>query len=252
MAITSAPISAPVSTAPPTKKSQLDSLYESYKLDPSQDNLRAVVDMLQPTINYSVNSINSGTDALIKNKAKILAAEAVRKYDPQFGAALPTWVSGQLMQLRRFKRSVGQPVQVPERIQLDAYALHRAEQSFIDKHDREPDLHELADAANMPVRRIQKVRNSFRATPSEAGLGDTTAGIATDFSDEAVDYVYRDADRIDRKIIEMKTGYGGKYPHMEPKHIAIRLGLSPSQLTRRSTKLTLRIQDIERDLQDVQ
>lgn len=234
------------------KPNNLDLAYQAYLSDPTPDKLSDVVDQLNPVINYSLSSMNATTDNLIRNKAKIFAADAVKKYSPEYGAALPTWVSGQLMQLKRFKREVNQPVKVPERVQLDAYTLSRAEQEFIDKFDREPDVEELADYAKMPRKRIEKIRRSFRAMPSQGAIGDGFTQHETDFGAEALDYAYKDADKLDRKIIEMKTGYGGRYEPMPPNKIAAMLGLTPSQLTRRSIKLSLRIQEIEKNLQDIQ
>lgn len=238
--------------SPTNKPDKLDLSYQTYLSDPTPDNLSSVVDNLSPVIDYTLSSINAYNDNLIKNKARILTAEAIKKYDPTHGAALPTWVSGQLMQLRRFKREVNQPVKVPERIQLDAYTLSKAEQEFVDKFDREPDVDELADYAKMPIKRINKIRNSFRALPSQAAVGEGFTQSESDFGAEALDYVYSDCDKIDKRIIEMKLGYGGKFTPMQPKDIAIRLGLTPSQLTRRSAKLALRIQDVEKNLSDIQ
>lgn len=235
-----------------SKHNSLDSAYAAYLSDPTPDRLNDVVDNLSPVINYSLSSINAGADNLIKNKAKIFAADAIKKFNPNAGAALPTWVSGQLMQLKRFKREVNQPVKVPERVQLDAYSLSRAEQEFFDKHDREPDVEELSDYSKIPRKRIEKIRRSFRAMPSQGAIGEGLTQSETDFGAEALDYVYKDADRVDRKIIEMKTGYGGRYESMAPNKISAMLGLTPSQLTRRSIKLSLKIQEIEKNLQDIQ
>jgi DNA-directed RNA polymerase specialized sigma subunit len=235
-----------------SKHNSLDSAYAAYLSDPTPDRLNDVVDNLSPVINYSLSSINAGADNLIKNKAKIFAADAIKKFNPNAGAALPTWVSGQLMQLKRFKREVNQPVKVPERVQLDAYTISRAEQEFYDKHDREPDVEELSDYSKIPRKRIEKIRRSFRAMPSQGAIGEGLTQSETDFGAEALDYAYKDADRVDRKIIEMKTGYGGRYEPMTPNKISAMLGLTPSQLTRRSIKLSLRIQEIEKNLQDIQ
>lgn len=234
------------------KSDNLNTAYQTYLSDKTPDNLSTVVDHLAPVINYSISSMNAHSDQLIKNKAKIFAAHAVRTYKPEFGAALPTWVSGQLMQLKRFKREVNQPVRVPDRIQLDAFTLDRAEKDFVDKFNREPDVEELSDHSKMPVTRITKVRRTFRQMPSQAAIGEGQSQSYTDFGNEALEYIYKDADKIDRKIIEMKLGYGGKYDPMEPKLIAQQLSLTPSQLTRRSAKLSLRIQEIEKTLNDVQ
>jgi DNA-directed RNA polymerase specialized sigma subunit len=235
-----------------SKPDKLQLSYQTYVTDPTPDNLSNVVDELSPVIDYTLSSINANSDSLIRSKARVFAAEAVKKYDPAHAASLPTWVTGQLMQLRRFKRDVNQPVKVPERIQLDAYTLSRAEQEFVDKHNREPDLDELADYAKMPIKRINKIRNSFRALPSQAAIGEGHSQTETDFGGEALDYIYQDCDKIDKRIIEMKLGYGGKFTPMQPKDIAIRLGITPSQLTRRSAKLALRIQEVEKNLSDIQ
>ena len=235
-----------------TKTSSLDSAYAVYLNDPTPDRLSDVVDHLSPVINYSLSAINEGSNALIKNKAKIFAAKAVKQFNPAAGAALPTWVSGQLMQLKRYKREVNQPVKVPDRVQLDAYTLSRAEKEFYDKHDREPDVEELSDYSKIPRKRIEKIRRSFRAMPSQGVIGEGFTQSETDFGTEALDYAYKDADKIDRKIIEMKLGYGGRYEPTQPNKISAILGLTPSQLTRRSIKLSLRIQEIEKNLQDIQ
>lgn len=229
----------------------IDSLYQSYSSDPTPDNLFNVVDALSPTINYSLSAINASGDKLLRTKARNIAAQAVQKYDPTAGANLQTWTSNQLMQLRRIKRETQTPVKIPERTQLEAYSLARAEQEFYDKYNREPDLIELADYSKIPKKKIEKIRRTFRKIPEQGALEDMTAQTTTDWTSEALDYIYRDADAIDRKILEMKTGYGGKYEPMEPKDIAIQLSLTPSQLSRRSAKIALQIQDIESALMEV-
>lgn len=234
------------------KINELDAKYQTYIAAPTPENLTAVVEHLNPVINYNLSSINAGGNNLIRSKARLFTADAIKKYDPAFGASLNTWVSGQLMQLKRYNRQVNQPVAVADRVQVDAGALHRAEQDFMDKYDREPDLEELADHAKIPIKRIEKIRRSFRAMPSQSAIGEGYTQTETDFGNEALSYVYKDSDKVDRKIIEMKTGYGGRYEEMEPKDIAVLLGLTPSQLTRRSAKLSLKVQEIEQALQQVQ
>lgn len=225
-------------------------------MDLDEDQLAAEVDKLNPTINHVLTSIGAGGDRQLKARARVMAAKAVRTFDPSQGAQLHTWVSRQLMPLRRMKRKSDTAAHVPEGIQLDAMTLMRAEQDFIDRHDREPDLIELADHSKLPVRRIEAIRKSFRPIPSESaflseaqdlGLPGTPTG---SYSDEAMDYVYRDADYIDRKILEMKTGYGGGEA-IPPAEVARRLNLTPTQLSRRSAKLALQIQEIEEALQSV-
>ena len=124
------------------------------------------------------------------------------------------------------------------------------QKKFEEQHNREPDTLELADMSGLPAHRIEKIRKFARAVPSEAGMMDSTEQNATDFQSEALDYVYHDADHLDRRILEMKTGYGG-HAVMSPADIGAKLGLTPSQLSRRSAKLTHRINSIQSDLETV-
>ena len=226
-------------------------LYDTYKSDPSPENLHGVVHALRPTIDYALASLQSGDNPVLRAKAKVLAAKAIQSYDPQYGAALPTWVSGQLMPLRRMRRASMTVTNVPERIQLDAYTLFKAEQNFQDQRGREPDMQELADFSKLPIKRITTIRNTMKSTPSESAIGDAAPPQEADFTGEAMDYVHHDADHVDRRILELKTGYGG-HDMMEPKEVALKLGLSPTQLTRRSQRLTFKINEIERRLRDLQ
>jgi len=225
--------------------SEIKKKYDEWLEDPTPDRLNSVVDTLQPSIDHSLRSINSSDDRLMRTRARTLAAKAVTTYDPNAGAQLTTWTSNQLMPLRRIRREVQQPIRVPERTQLDAYTLMKSEFEFIEKHNREPDIEELADFSKIPRKRIEKIRKQYRRMPAQEALGDSIVQTETDYTSEALDYIYNDSDQIDRKIIEMKTGYGGKYDPMEPKDIALKLGLTPSQLSRRSAKLTLQIQEVE-------
>lgn len=222
--------------------------YDYWRTEPTQENLRAVVDSLQPSIDGFLRSIGADSDPYLKAEARVLAAGAVQKYSPLHGTQLKTFVSGQLQPLRRTKRESQGAIRLPERVQLDAWALQRAENEFMDQHNREPDLEELSDWAKMPVRRIRKVRQQLRPTASETQLEQAVPGQTVDYSDEAAEYVYRDADYIDRKIMEWKIGYGGSKT-LNPSEIATKLKISPAQLSRRSAKLSLKIYDVERMLQ---
>ena len=227
---------------------ELNKRYDSWVVDPTPENLNSIVDQLKPTIDHNLRSINAVDDNLMRTRARTVAAQAVQSYDPSAGTQLPTWTSNQLMRLRRMRREIQQPIRVPERTQIDAFALNRAELEFMEKHNREPDVEELADWSHMPVRRIEKIRRQYRRMPGQAALGDSIVQTETDYGGEALEYIYKDADKLDRQIIEMKTGYGGKYDPMEPKDIAYKLKLTPSQLSRRSAKLSLKIQEIEEAL----
>lgn len=232
--------------------------YDTWVSDPTPENLGAAVKDLDPVIRNVLHSIGGSGDPYLYSQARTLTAKAVMSYDPQYGAGLKTWTTRQLQPLRRTKRLSQSAIKIPESIQLDAWQIKKTEQSFMDEHGREPDMDELADAAGLSVKRIQKVQRQFMSTPADAvvtgdgsedsgGLGQV--GSATDFGAEAMDYVYKESDYLDRKILEYKMGYNGK-PPLSGNEVAAKLKLTPVQVSRRSAKLGLKIQDYQHILED--
>lgn len=221
--------------------------YQAWRAKPSPATLSQVVKSLQPTIRYAMGSANAGDDPVVHAQALIYTADAVERYDPAnpAKASLPTFVSSHLRQLTRTARQQKMPVKIPEKIQLDAYHLHRKTQEFLDQHNREPDVLELADFSGFPVKRIETVRRHQLTTPSEsAGVGATYEPA---YDREALEYIHTGADHVDRRILEFKTGYGGS-PVLPPAEIAVKLRLTPSQLSRRSMRLAQLIGETQQKL----
>ena len=101
--------------------------YYNWVQNPSTDNLAAVLDNLKPTITAAVASYGGAGNPQIMAKARVVAAKAIKNYNPEAGASLPTWVSNQLRQLTRDIRKSGNDLSVAECIQLDGYRLYQAE-----------------------------------------------------------------------------------------------------------------------------
>lgn len=227
--------------------------YDMWRLDPSQKNLAAVTKSLRPTIESVLAGMGDAGNPHLLSRANVVTAKAVKSYDPSHGASLATWVSGQLRQLSRDARKSNNVLSIPEGIQLDNYALYKAEKEFEETHDREPTLEELADVSHLSVARIRQIRKKMRAT-----ITDTTAtgedgselatGQTTDHSQEAMEYVYNSADTTDKKLLEYTTGFGGETP-LDNATIMRKLKLTPVQLTRRKARLSMRIMDIIHDLE---
>jgi DNA-directed RNA polymerase specialized sigma subunit len=227
----------------------IDSLYKAYKATPGPESLSAVVKALHPTINFALGSVGAGQDPLVGAKAHLFTADAVSQYDPTMGASLPTFVTSQLRQLSRTARQSRSPVAIPERIQIDNFKLKQMRDKFQDQHGREPDMLELADVTGIPMKRLEKIQRYQYSIPSEAQVGDLEKE-GPDYGKEAMDYVYHDADHTDRRILEMKTGYAG-HPQMSPKDIAIKLNLTPTQLTRRSMRMAQKITKLQSSLESI-
>jgi len=224
--------------------------YVTWREDPSDDNMATVMKSLNPTISYFVSTLGASDNPQMRHKAKVFAAQAVHSYNPESGAGLSTWTQGQLKRMRRYKRETGGAVRVPDRSQLDAYTIEKARVQYLDDHGSEPDMHQLADAARLPVKRIEAVTAATRPVPSASQLPGA-GGALPDYMDEAAEYVYSEADKKDRQILEFSTGYGG-VEKLTKANIAKKLGISTAQVTRRTARIGMRLQEMNDDLQSTQ
>ena len=228
--------------------------YGLWKFDPSSENLHNVVVSLKPTIDSAVASMGGGGNPQIASKARVIAAKAVKSYKPEAGATLGTWVSQQLRQLTRDIRKSNSIIPIPDGAMLDAYTLYKAEQELIDELDREPSVEELADRSHFSIKRIESIRKKMRPTQSEGSLteggNNLIEGSQSDFSKDALDYVYADSDLMDKKLLEYTTGYGGT-EQLDNDAIMKKLKLTPVQLTRRKQRLSMRVKQIIDDLEEV-
>lgn len=224
--------------------------FAGWQTEPSTENLNRVVDSLSPTISHALSTVGAQNDPALRITARTLTAQAVKKWKPESGASLATWTSNSLQQLRRIRRDIQSPVHIPERAHLDSWKLKQAEQNFMDEHNRDPDVWELADKTGLPVRRITKIRKAAMTIPAESAMNDLSNLQEPAFDEESMDYIFRDSDYVDRKIIEHKMGYGGAQI-LTPQQIGEKLKLSPSQLSRRSMRIAIRQHEMEEALRGV-
>lgn len=239
----------PLTAAPPAvpKPSSVAQAYTMWQNEPSQERMRAVVSALEPTVSYKLSSMGISDNPQMRHQARSMAVDAVRRYDPTAGVALTTWTQSHLQGMHRFRRENQGPVKIPDRAALDAWTLEKATRDFVDEFDREPDVKELADRASMSVKRIAAVRKATRPIAADSQMH-TTEGAMTDFMGEALEYLYDDLDYNDRRIVEHLTGYGGA-EQLQKNQIAQRLGISPSQVTRRTDRISQLLQEMEQRLE---
>lgn len=236
--------------------------YELWKSDPNPKTFKPVLEAIEPTIRYALASNNSLGDSLIETKAKVLAAKAIKKFDPSYGVGLPTYVSSQLQKLSRVIRDSRNPIKIPERKLFAAAELAKSENEFKEKYNREPSTQELADFSGIPIKTIANVRKNFVKQVSEGNYyttdsADDSVGSVSeegkesaDFTEEAMNYVYHNLAPRDQKIMEYSTGFLGS-DKLETKHIAKKLNISQSQISRILAKIANDVYDVTLTLDKV-
>lgn len=223
--------------------------YQSWQQTPTPDTLNGVVKSLAPAIDQHLSRMGMQNDPLMRGKAHLLAASAVRTWSPDQTSTLPTWVGHQMTQLHRFRRLSNQVLAVPEGIQLDNLKLENGRRQFLDKYGRDPDDDELADAAGLTPKRIKAIRQGTPITPGAFAGGETGAAVnMSDHVSEAMDAVYGSADSVDRIIMEGRMGHAG-HPELNTQDLLRRTKLNPPQLARRVSRLARNIQQTASDLE---
>lgn len=230
--------------------SPTDAAYATWAAHPTPENMKAVLDDLDPTINSEIQRF-SGPKPLLRSRARALAVKAIRSYDPAGGTKLRSWVVTQLQPLSRYNNSL-KPVYVPEDAARKSYAVSKAREAFVDEHGRDPTDEELADEVGISVARLRKVRQMTPAVvnePQEAAGDDDTAPDYAVYRDNPVQAaaaaVYGGLDERDRRIFDLRTGSHGQR-QMQGQDVASLLKVSPAFVTQRANAIATRIVDAAR------
>jgi Sigma-70 region 3 len=227
----------------------LPTAYAGWKADPTPSKLNAVVDVLHPQIDQHLARMGMHGDPLMRSKARLLAADAIKTWDPGQGGSLPTWTGHQLMQLHRFRRLSQQALDIPEGVQLDALKIEQQRRELAEKKNREPTQEELADATGFSMKRLRDVQTGMRPTPAASAFGDASpAMLYNDHTAEAMDAIYGTADTVDKQIMEGRMGYNGA-PTVDTRTLLLRTKLTPPQLSRRAARLATTLQATLADLE---
>lgn len=216
-----------------------ETAYADWLRDKSPENMSKVLAAYAPTINSEITRY-SGSQPLLRSRARVLAVKAVKTFDPMSGARLNSWIVTNLKPLSRY--SIQQrDIHIPEVAARQAAAVDAAVRSLSDELGRDPTDDEVADEIGISVKRVADVRKKAVATVSsgrfdEAGDDDYsgTPGVVepskVPFAQEAV---YRDLSDSDKFIFDSATGSHGarKIPAVE---VARRLGVSPASVSQRA------------------
>jgi DNA-directed RNA polymerase specialized sigma subunit len=235
-------------------KPKQPTLHDAYLAEPTPEGLKAVVDEHRDFIDGTVTRMVGKVSPVVKTRSYLLAAEAIKKYDPSKKVPLRNWIAQGLQPIHRISKSATEIIGVPELLRREAAQLAKAREELRERLYRDPSQDELADHTGIPVRKQNRIAKGMFWTKSEgqfqqsleAGGDDADdaapAAFAKDDLAEIQDYVYHDLDDIDKQIFQYRLGYNGaeKLPNME---IARRLNLSAPAVTQRANRIQRRLEE---------
>lgn len=227
----------------------MEDAWKAWKDKPTPANLGTLLTAAEPSIQSGLKSYGGGNPSL-KTKAKLLAIDAFKSYDPNKGTKLSTHLMTGMQPLIRHQREASSVTRVPERVAIDLYRLHNEHNRFRDEMSRDPSDTEIADRTGMSLKRIRHVRTFSGQDRAESALQDEDGGMMMPGVAKAdphkiwLEYVHHDLGPIDQKIMEWKTGHNGSQI-LENQEIAKRLNLTPGAVSQRSSKIAAKVAEME-------
>lgn len=210
-----------------------------------------ILKSLKPTIDSALKSYTQGNEEY-RTKAKVLALEAVKSYDPS-KSKLETHVFNHLKRLQRLSADRGNFVHIPEQTALDKRNLEKLIHDYTIDNGFEPSYQWLSDQSGMPIKKISRILSIQGYTSTSM-----TKGESGDSMDKAPrnaiqlyeDTLYQELDEKNKKIYEWLTGYNGS-PMLDRATVAKKLKMTLPALSQRINKIDQFFADNGRRIQEV-
>lgn len=197
---------------------------------------------LNKTMDQAINQYAAG-DMAYKTQARLLTLKAVESYNPESGATLTTHVYNNLHRLQRLAAQRGNLTHISEGAATQRAAIARARRDWEIDHGEEPTVEELATMTGISRKRIDNLARYQTITPDSMTTspeGDNLAAVDTDRALDLYDScIYNELDRIDKKIYEWSTGYGGS-AILQQNEMARKLGISPAAVNKRARNISIK------------
>ena len=223
--------------------SNWDAMYRAWneERDPvlKKTKMTALVKELAPYIQKEANKWKGNLNpTVIDAEAKRNAILAIKSYKPG-SSALPTHVSNYVKKVSRLVMSSGTgAIRVPEGTLESMGAFRNAWDSLESYHGREPTIAELEDELALPRYKVEQLLKKHQKEVALTSSNDdfVVSPVYNNADKIRLDVVYYDLDKIDKRIMEMAFGYGGK-PVLGTGQIANRLGRSAGYVSQRKKRI---------------
>lgn len=235
------------------KQRELD-LWTRYKTGGDMDAKRELIASLKPIVNSQVSKFKtSGLPvSAIRLEGINLTSQAIDTYDPS-RAQLNTHVINNLKKLSRFVTNYQNVGHIPEPRALLIGKYNACFENLKEELGREPTVIELSDAMHLPLVEIERLQLELRKDLSieySSGESDEAEGfyVFTRDADEskkenAIQFVYFEADPIDKKILEYTFGLNGTQK-LSFGAITKKLKINDAELKRRKKDLATQITEM--------
>ena len=200
------------------------------------EHLKPLMDSLKPVLKIEANKWR-GVEipkSTINAEINKHALNALKKYDPDKGVQLGTWVTNNLKKTGRFVKQYQNLGRIPEAQIGRIRKFKQAKETLFSMHGFEPDTKTLADHLGWPHKRVQQLQKELsREDKPVSGWLSDPADLMTPKELEAIRILQYDTrmSAEERSVYEYTFGLNGK-PKLAPGEIAKRANLHPSKVSR--------------------
>jgi len=198
------------------------------------EDLRPLLKSLNPLIQKQVGVYKNRVPippAALEAEFKKHALGALRTYDPKRGTQLNTHVSHHLKKGRRYVTSLQNFGYIPEHRAYKIGQFNLAQNTLTERFGRPPNSQELAENLGWNVAEVGRMQRELRADIPASGFEVDPAANMPSREREALILVQAELSPDELSVFEYITGMNGK-PVMPPGQVALKLGMSPSKVSR--------------------
>jgi DNA-directed RNA polymerase sigma subunit (sigma70/sigma32) len=227
--------------------------FEAWKSNQTPQGNAEFLKAIRPVVDKGIQMYGDDSP-LARSQGKLLALEAMQKYDPG-RSRLQSHLLNQMQGLRRISQQQHNVLKVPERILLESQKLKKYQQELEDELGRPASDAELADKLGVNPSRLSKIRSyqpgmtsgqAEVADPVGGGYSGYIPGKQNEASDLWLQIVYQDLNPTDQQILEYTLGLNGR-PKLSNQELAKKLGRSPGAISQRKIKIQ-KLLDQEQEL----
>lgn len=195
--------------------------------------LRPLLRSLKPFINHKANAyahrLRDIPPAAVRAEFTNQAVEALKKFDPNRGTKLTTYLTPQLKKAQRYVATYQNMARIPETRVYKIGELQNAEAALDEELGRAPTQLELADRLKWSPRLVGTLQKELvRDYPT--GMNDSGT-FTPSRQDEVMRLLPYELTNEERSVFEYIYGVGGK-PKLGPGAIARKLGMSAPKVSR--------------------
>lgn len=219
--------------------------FNAWKAGPSPATNSALLTAVKPIIDTTLRQYSGGNPSpSLKSRAKILALNSFKTYDPTKGR-LRTHLYSHMQGLQRINAQEQNIISIPERVALDYGHVQEASNALRDRLGRDASNAEISNHTGLSQKRLAYIRQSNLPVSEGAATQIDAEG---DQADPAVsmpgrndgraweDFVYYDLGQTDQVIMDYVLGRHGM-AKLQVNQIAGKLGITPSAVSQRTAKI---------------